>query len=266
MNYKVKLDIFEGPLDLLLYLIKRNELNIHEIPITLITEQYLEYLGLMQLLDLDLAGEFLVMATTLMHIKSRMLLPQVEEPGGEDLEAEDPREELVKRLLEYKRYKEAALEFQGMEGSRNRYFTRSPVPVEMDAGDSPFFEASLFDLISSFSKVLKNIPREVFHQIVKDEFTVAEKVHELFHLLLKRKSLLFSELFGPTKNRLEMITIFLALLELVRLSEVRITQNRLFDEIEIRKNSDNIAPPKLDSPKPSDEEKVLPEKREGEDG
>jgi len=244
MDYKVRLDIFEGPLDLLLYLIKKDELDIENIPITTITDQYLEYLNLMQLLDLDIAGEFLVMAATLMHIKSKMLLPPDEVPTVEEEEM-DPRAELVKRLLEYKRFKDAASNLQGMEQERSRIFTRFAAPVEMDAGDSPFLEASLFDLISAFSKVLKGMPKDVFHKVIKDEFTVAEKVHEIFHKLVKAKSLLFSFLFQESKNRYEAITIFLAVLELIRLKEVVIVQNRLFEDIEIRRNLDRIEAPRF---------------------
>ena len=239
MDYKVRLDIFEGPLDLLLYLIKKDELDIQNIPIMTITDQYLEYLNLMQLLDLDIAGEFLVMAATLMHIKSKMLLPPDENPVLEEEEM-DPRAELIQRLLEYKRFKEAAANLQGMEQERSRFFTRYPAPVEMDAGDSPFLEASLFDLISAFSKVLKGMPKDVFHKVIKDEFTVAEKVHEIFHRLVQSKTLFFSHLFKESKNRFEAITIFLAVLELIRLKEVIIVQNVLFEDIEIRRNTDKI--------------------------
>jgi len=241
MDYKVKLDVFEGPLDLLLYLVKKNEFDIHDIPINVITEQYLEYLNVMQLLNLDLASEFLVMTATLMHIKSKMLLPPEEKPE-EEVEEEDPREELVKRLLEYKRFKEAAAQLQEMERERAQYFTRCPAPVEIDAEDSPFLEASLFELIASFSKVLKDMPRDVFYQVIKDEFTVAEKVHEIFHHLVNRKSVFFSGLFRRAKNRIEAITIFLAILELIRLREVIFFQNKLFQDIEIRKNPEHVTP------------------------
>lgn len=240
--YKVRLDVFEGPLDLLLYLIKKSELDIHDIPINVITEKYLEYLHLMELLDLNIAGEFLVMAATLMQIKSRMLLPQAEVTPPQ--EEEDPREELVKRLLEYKKFKDAAMNLQAKEKVRADSFVRFPGTVEMDAGDSPFLEASLFDLISAFSKVLKDMPRDAFHKIIKDEFSVAEKVHEIFHVLVDKSRILFSALFTKAANKLEMVTIFMAILELIRLKEVVIRQNRLFEDIEILKNTDNIVPPK----------------------
>ncbi len=234
MTYKVQLEIFEGPLDLLLYLIKKEELNIHDIPITKITEQYLEYLNLMELLDLEVAGEFLVMAATLMQIKSKMLLPP--DPESVETEEGDPRAELVRRLLEYKSFKEAAGRLRDFEAQRSGLFSRFGVTPEIDGGDSPFVEVSLFDLISAFSKILKDLPKESFHQIVKDEFTVAEKVHEIFHRLIKEPTIHFSGLFKAAKNKLEVITIFLAILELIRLKEVLIRQLGHFGEIEISRN------------------------------
>ena len=234
MTYKVHLEIFEGPLDLLLYLIKKEELNIHDIPITKITEEYLEYLNLMELLDLELAGEFLVMAATLMQIKSKMLLPP--DPESVETEEGDPRAELVRRLLEYKSFKEAAEHLRDFEAKRSGVFPRFGVTPEIDGGDSPFVEVSLFDLISAFSKVLKELPKETFHQIVKDEFTVAEKVHEIFHRLIKEPVMRFTELFKAAKNKFEVITIFLAILELIRLKEIAIRQPAHFGEIEILRN------------------------------
>ncbi len=177
-NYKVRLDIFEGPLDLLLYLIKKEELDIYDIPITRITEQYLETLNLMELLDLDIAGEILVMAATLMQIKSKMLLPP--DPSGETPEELDPRAELVRQLLEYKAFKEAAENLRGFEGKRSEIFTRFGVEPESEGDDSPFLEVSLFDLISAFSLVLKNLPKSDFHEVEKDEFTVAERCMKYF--------------------------------------------------------------------------------------
>ncbi|PIW67316.1 MAG: segregation/condensation protein A, partial [Candidatus Omnitrophica bacterium CG12_big_fil_rev_8_21_14_0_65_42_8] len=181
MSYKVKLDVFEGPLDLLLYLIKKNEIDIYDIPIAAITEQYLEYLELMRMLDLNIAGEFLVIAATLIHIKSKMLLP----PDEKELlpeEEEDPREELVRRLVEYKKFKEVAGILQGLEGQRKKMFTRD-IPFEVEPGEV-FFEASLFDLIAAFTRVLKDVPKEMFQEIIKDEFTVEQKVHDLLHMLV----------------------------------------------------------------------------------
>jgi segregation and condensation protein A len=234
MTVKVRLEIFEGPLDLLLYLIKKEELNIYDIAITKITEQYLEYLNLMEMLDLEVAGEFLVMAATLMQIKSKMLLPP--DPDAPAEEDADPRAELVRRLLEYKSFKDAADKLRGFEEDRSGLFTRFGVEPEVDGGDSPFVQGTLFDLLNAFSRVLKNLPKQSVHEVMKDEFTVAEKVHEVFHRLLKEPVIYFSTLFRHAKNRFEVITTFLALLELVRLKEVLISQMDTFGEIEISRN------------------------------
>jgi len=252
MTYKVKLDVFEGPLDLLLYLIGKEEVDIYDIPIAKVTDQYLEYMELMQLLDLNIAGEFLVMAATLMHIKSKLLLPP---DVNEDLaaEEEDPRAELVKRLLEYKKFKEAAAELSQRESTQKHFFSRVGPGIEID--DLPaqpseeFFEASLFDLITAFTKVLKDVPKEAFYQVVKDEFTVSEKIHDILHLMAERKTMLFVDLFKGAKNKFEVITMFLALLELIKMKELVVRQPSQFGDIEIIRNSEAINPafPKQDS-------------------
>ena len=236
MTYKVELPVFEGPLDLLLYLIKKDELNIYDIPIAKITDQYLEHLEVMQMLDLEIAGEFLLMAATLMHIKSKMLLPNEEKEELEEYQA-DPREELVKRLLEYKKFKDAAGGLKEMRHKQKSIFTRlgrPQVPIE-DAKDE-YFEASLFDLITAFTKVLKDVPKDAFHKVVKDEFTVSEKIHDIFHMLVDQKSIFFMDLFKSAKEKTEIIAIFLALLELVKLKEVVVVQKAHFNDIEIMRN------------------------------
>jgi len=233
MSYKVKLDVFEGPLDLLLYLIKKNEIDIYDIPIATITEQYLEYLELMRMLDLNIAGEFLVIAATLIHIKSKMLLP----PDEKELlpeEEEDPREELVRRLVEYKKFKEVAGILQDLEGQRKKMFTRD-IPFEVEPGEV-FFEASLFDLITAFTRVLKDVPKEMFQEIIKDEFTVEQKVHDLLHMLVVTPAISLFELFKNSKNKTEIIAMFLAVLELIRLKEIIVVQKKNFSDIEIVRN------------------------------
>ncbi|MDP2929085.1 MAG: segregation/condensation protein A [Candidatus Omnitrophota bacterium] len=242
MTYKVKLEVFEGPLDLLLYLIKKEELNISDIPIARITDQYLEYLELMQLMDLDIAGEFLVMAATLMHIKSKMLLPP-DETDQENIE-EDPRAELVRRLLEYKKFKEAASELAHMEKQHKHLFPRVGT-VRIDGADiqkDMLFEANLFDLITAFTKVLKDIPKDVFYQVVKDEFTVSQKMHDILHMMVEKQSIFFLDLFLPANHKREMITIFLALLELIRIKAVVIKQAIVFGDIEIIRCVEEIKP------------------------
>ena len=243
MSYKIKLEIFEGPLDLLLYLVKKDHLNIYDIPIAKVTEQYLAYLNLMQLLDLNIAGEFLVMAATLMEIKSKMLLPAKEGVTAEE-EQGDPRAELVKRLLEYEKFKEIAENLRAREADQREIFKRPNVEIDKQISDDKeaYFEASIFDLISAFSQALKDIPKEVFLEVIKDEFTIEEKIHEILHLLLVRPTLELSELFGKAKNKLEIIVIFLAILELIRMKEIIVRQRDLFQEIEITRNKENIIP------------------------
>lgn len=241
MSYKVKLDIFEGPLDLLLYLIKKEELDIYDIPISKITEQYLQYLDFLKLLDLDIAGDFLVMAATLMHIKSKMLLPPDE--LAQEEEEQDPREELVRRLLEYKKFKEAASSLRDLEQRRMGIFTRTSTPQEfVDASGEEYFEVSLFDLINAFSKALKDVPKELFQEIIKDEFTVEQKIHDFYHMLVEQSVIYLSELFGKAKNKPEVIVIFLAVLELIRLKEITVRQKSMFGDIEIVRNAEKIKP------------------------
>lgn len=243
MSYKIKLEIFEGPLDLLLYLVKKDHLNIYDIPIAQVAQQYLKYIELMRLLDLNIAGEFLVMAATLMQIKSKMLLP-AEEIELQEAQ-EDPREELVRRLLEYEKFKEIAQELRQRESGQQEVFKR-PKPlgkpeVTADSGQV-YFEANIFDLISAFSKALEDVPKELFYEVIKDEFTIEEKIHAILHILLEKQKLTISELFTQAKNKIEIIVTFLAILELMRLREILTRQRELFDEIEIIRNTENITP------------------------
>jgi len=243
MSYKVKLELFEGPLDLLLYLVKKDHLNIYDIPIAQVTEQYLRYLELMRLLDLNIAGEFLVMAATLIQIKSKMLLPAQENPTVEP--EEDPRAELVRRLLEYEKFKQIAEELRQREEKQSEVYKRKPQAMDKIEQDEPkevYFEASLFDLISAFSQALAEVPKEIFYDVIKDEFTVEDKVHQILHLLLVRPSIRLTELFQQAKNKIEIVVIFLAILELIRLREIVARQRALFDEIEITRNTENIIP------------------------
>lgn len=238
---KIKLDMFEGPLDLLLYLVKKDHLNIYDIPIAKVTEQYIQYLELMRLLDLNVAGEFLVMAATLMQIKSQMLLPAEENKQEEE---EDPRAELVKRLLEYEKFKQVAEELRQMETGQREVFKR-PKPQgqeEIPQRNDVYFEASIFDLITAFNKAMQDVPKELFYEVIRDEFTIEQKIHDLLHLLLKVPSVCLSELFGQAKHKIEIIVTFLAILELTRLKEIIIRQKSAFEEIEISRNTSNIIP------------------------
>ncbi|MFA5350233.1 MAG: segregation/condensation protein A [Candidatus Omnitrophota bacterium] len=245
MNYKIHLEMFEGPLDLLLYLVKKDHLNIYDIPIAKVTQQYLEYINFMQLLDLDIVGDFLVMAATLMQIKSKMLLPASETPAEE--EEEDPRAELVKRLLEYEKFKQIAENLKEREISQQDVFKRQKTEAPLDAQANPkeenvYFEASIFDLINAFSQALKDIPKEVFYEVIKDQFTVEQKVHDILHLLLVETEVKLSTLFSKSKDKLEIIVIFLAILELAKMKEIVARQDAAFEDIIISRNKENIIP------------------------
>ncbi len=234
-DYKVKLDIFEGPLELLLHLIKKEEVNIQDIPIVKITDQYLEYLNLMRVLNLGVAGEFLVMAATLMHIKSRMLLPPEQRQVNEE-EDEDPRGLLVRQLLEYEKFKDAASLLDKKEGEASELFY---APGEDAAGFSdgqePVFDVSLFDLLGAFSSLLKK-PQEEFVEIVQEKITVAEKIEAILGLVRLEKNVNFSKIFLDAASRIEMIVTFLALLELVRLKKLAARQTGRFGEVFISLN------------------------------
>jgi segregation and condensation protein A len=239
-DYKIKLEVFEGPLDLLLYLIKKEEVDIYDIPIERITNQYMEYLSLMQLLNLEVAGEFLVMAATLMYIKSRMLLPvdqQVTDAEAE--EGEDPRWELIRQLVEYKKFKEAALQLAQREEDQSNLYTRQgpDTGIKVDK-DAPLAEVNIFDLISAFNEVLKRAnAREEFREIVEERFTVSDKIEEILYNLRERPELRFVELFADTASRAEVVVTFLALLELIRLKRLRVRQEAAFGDILVVKSA-----------------------------
>ncbi|HLF18064.1 MAG TPA: segregation/condensation protein A [Candidatus Omnitrophota bacterium] len=253
MKYKLRLDLFEGPLDLLLYLIKKNDIDIKDIPIALVTEQYMEYIELMKILDLDIVGDFLVMAATLMHIKSKMLLPP--DPTLQEEEEEDPRDELARRLLEYKKFKEIADTLQDKEKLRRDFFSRfvDEVAREQLKEDAKevLLEVNLFDLINAFSEALKKLPEEIIHEIIDDKYTVDDKVHDLLHALLEASSLALNDLFKKCRSRTEVVVTFLAILELIRLQEIKVIQQEVFGPIEILRNRENILP--KDSSDPEDQ-------------
>ena len=222
----MQLDIFEGPLDLLLHLIKKSEVSITDIPIATITEQYLAALELMQSLNLDVAGEFLVMAATLIHIKSRMLLPAGEDEGEED-EGVDSREELVRRLLEYQRFKEAAGQLEQREVLTRDVFVRSASPTE-EIEPPSFAEVSIFDLLTALRRVLERLPQDRdIHEVTLDKITVREKMTLLLDRLRLGGTLLFESLFSEARSKLEVIVTFLAMLELVKVRAIRILQEEL---------------------------------------
>ena len=232
-DYKVKLEVFEGPLDLLLYLIKRDEIDIYDIPIEHITKQYLGYLDAFKVLNLDVAGEFVVMAATLIYIKSRSLLPVHQQPPEEGAEEEDPRWELVRQLLEYKKFKDAAAHLGEREALQDSIFSRVPETPEFQ-GERPIAEVSIFDLINAFQKILKRVNKtEDLREIFEENFTVSDKIDFVLKMTVTGIALRFSELFATAASRTEIVVTFLALLELIRLKQIRISQSEPFAEIEL---------------------------------
>jgi len=232
-EYKVKLEVFEGPLDLLLYLIKKDEVDIYDIPIERITKQYLEYLQMFKILDLDVAGEFVVMAANLIYIKSRSLLPVHQQPPEETAEEEDPRWELVRQLIEYKKFKDAAGHLQQRELERENLFSRSPEKPDFQA-ERPLGEVSIFDLINAFQTVLKRLnQKEDLREIFEENFSVSDKIELIMKMMAAGVPLKFSELFAGAASRTEVVVTFLALLELIRLKQLRVTQDQEFGEIEL---------------------------------
>lgn len=232
-DYKVKLEVFEGPLDLLLFLIKRDEIDIYDIPIEHITRQYLEYIDAFKELDLDIAGEFVVMAAHLILIKSRSLLP-VHQQGEEETEEEaDPRWELVRQLLEYKKFKDAAAHLGEREAHQASLFGRVPETPEFEA-ERPLSEVSIFDLINAFQKILRRVHKtEDLREIFEENYSVSDKIDFVLKMTATRTALKFSELFAGAASRTEMVVTLLALLELIRLKQIGITQNEPFGEIEL---------------------------------
>lgn len=231
MSTKVQLEIFEGPLDLLLHLIKKNEVSITDIPIATITEQYLATLELMESLNLDMAGEFLVMAATLIHIKSRMLLPAGDEEPDQD-EGVDPRAELVKRLLEYQRYKDAAAELEQREVLTRDVFVRASAPVE-EAGPREFREVSVFELLGALKRVIDRLPKDMVHEVTLEKITIRDKMALLLDILRHRSRVSFEALFDEAKSRMEIIVTFLAMLELVKVRAIRVFQDEPGGDIAI---------------------------------
>lgn len=216
MTYQVRLVQFEGPLDLLLHLIRRDKINIYDIPISHITREYLAYIEIMQELELELAGDFFVMAATLMRIKSQMLLPRREGLGEEEI---DPREELVRNLLEYRTFKEAARDLAAKEEDRRKVFPRTAAPP-VDEPVEEGLDVTLFDLLEALQGVLKNIKQQAVYHIVPESVTVEQKIETIRTTLERRSEVLFTELFGREIAKIEVIVTFLAILEMVKRGEL----------------------------------------------
>jgi segregation and condensation protein A len=230
MSYRVKLDVFEGPLDLLLHLVKKNEVDLSDIPVATITDQYMAYLELFQQLDLDVAGEYLVMAATLLHLKSRLLLPAGDETAEEE-EGEDPRAELVRQLLEYQRFKEAADLLHRRDQLDRDVFSRAPMRDESDTEQDMVYDVSLGDLLDALQEVLKRAAPDTVHEVVLEQISLRERICFVLDILRERKEVLFTDLFSAQVTRLQILSTFLALLELVRTRMIHIHQEERFGPI-----------------------------------
>jgi len=231
-DYKVSLEVFEGPLDLLLYLIKKDEVDIYDIPIGRITDQYMEYLNLMKVLDLNIAGDFIVMSATLMLIKSRMLLPVEDRREMDEEEDEDPRWDLVRQLVEYKKFKDAADHLESLEKHMENVFGRESEHVELGAPpELDLRDASIFDLISALNEALGRVKEESLQEIFAEQYTVSQKVTYIMENLKITKRLSITDLFTGMVSRLEIVCTFLAMLELIKLNRIAAVQDAHFGEI-----------------------------------
>jgi segregation and condensation protein A len=229
MSYRVRLDVFEGPLDLLLHLVKKNEVDLSDLPVATITDQYIAYLDLLQQLDLDMAGEYLVMAATLLHLKSRLLLPS--EEAADEESGEDPRAELACQLPEYQRFKEAAemLERNNMLG--RDVFTRVPMRNEPNDEQDVVYDVSLGDLLDALQEVLKNAEPDVVHRVILEQISLRERVCMVLDLLRERTQVAFTDLLSADTSRLQILVTFLATLELVRTRMIDVNQDERFGPI-----------------------------------
>ena len=261
-EYRVQFEVFEGPLDLLLHLVKKQEVDIYQVNLTRIASEFVAYIDQMRELDLEVAGEFLVMAATLIYIKSRELLPADKKPEltPEEEDEEDPRFELIRRLVEYRKFKDAAGRLQVREGEMENIYERRPGRPELDE-TAPAKKApvSVFDLVEAVSAILKRFgDRGEYREIQADPYTVSEKMATLRELIAVRGTLRFSELFSTAKTRSEVVVTFLAMLELTRLKHLVLAQGEDFGEIEIRQAPPEVPtvpePDATVSPTPSDED------------
>lgn len=234
MLYKIKLEQFEGPLDLLLFFIKRDELNIYDIPIAKITKEFLDYVNLIQKLDLEIAGDFILMASTLMHIKVRMLLPKEIDEQGEEI---DPRDELVKALLEYKRYKEMSEEFSFLESGQrkinfrgNLLYDEKQAPTDLN---TLLKNVTLFDLVKAFKSVIENNKPAVVHEIKKIPVTIDEQMEFILNKLIEFNELHFLSLINELREKIRIVVTFIAILELIKMGKIGIKESSVFNDFVI---------------------------------
>ncbi len=230
-DYKVKLEIFEGPLDLLLYLIKRDEIDIYDVSIERVTKQYLEYIDTFKMLNIELASEFIVMAANLMYIKSRELLPKAQQPPDEEAEEDDPRWELIRQLVEYKKFKDAAQFLGGQAARSEEFFATTPELPDLSAPPQ-IAQVGVFDLIRAFQRVLKRFENTTdIREIVDDRYTVADKIEHLLDTIVIGSRVPFESLFKSAASRGEVIVTFLAMLELIKLNHLQVEQETLLGSI-----------------------------------
>ena len=253
-EYKVQFEVFEGPLDLLLYLIKKEEVDIYEVNLSRLATQFIEYIDLMRAFDLEVAGEFLVMASTLMYIKSRELLPAEQQVAVEDEEeGEDPRWELIRQLVEYKKFKDAAAKLQSLEERQENVYPRRPGKLEFESAEPAAKpDVSIFDLLNAVNGVLQRFQKRTgaAREIFEDRWTVSEKIEYLLKLITERGSVKFSQLFETAANRAEVVCTFLAILELIRLRQLACVQPEPFAEIEVSKAVAPVEPMEVVAPVP----------------
>lgn len=238
MDYEIKLDVFQGPLDLLLHLIEKEEVDIYNIPIAIITEKYLDYLQTLEKLNLNLevVGDFLVMAATLMQIKVKMLLPQSNFNSEETLEEneDDPRRELAQKLIEYKKIKEASLTLQKLENSQSLVYTRSGgefADQKITAATDPLKDLSIWDLVDAFKIILDSLEEKPIKSLPKQEVSIKQRMTEIMDLVSKEGEVFFKKVFFEVKTKIGLITCFLAVLELIRLRKITASQSVIFGEI-----------------------------------
>lgn len=259
-DYRVQFEVFEGPLDLLLHLVKKQEVDIYQVNLAKIANEFIEYLNRMRELDLEVAGEFVVMAATLIYIKSRELLPKDQQviAREEEEDTDDPRFELIRRLVEYKKFKDAAALLQVREGEQENIYARRPAKLEFEEAEPAANRtpASLFDLVNAVSSILKRYgSREDVREILADPWTVSEKIEEVRQWVLSRETFKFSDLFTGARNRIEVVCTFLAVLELIRMKQIICLQSEAFGEIEVQRAPE---PPPVSSSAPD-----VPEGPEG---
>ncbi len=238
-NYKVQLEIFEGPLDLLLYLIKKDEVDIYDISIERITKQYLTYVDTFKVLNITLASEFIVMAANLIYLKSRNLLPKHQQPPEEESDDEDPRWDLIRQLIEYKKFKDAAGFLSHREQEMQDFFPHHPEDLDTDEpqGERPMAEVGIFDLIRAFQNVLERFEdQSELNEIVDDSYTVSDKIDFLLKTIPPGGKIKFSAMFEDASTKGEVIVTFLALLELMKLNHFRVSQDGRLGDIELQRN------------------------------